>query len=197
MTPEPAVTGVAQVAVPVLVMSLDESPVTASLKVRSKTTVRDEPAVDVVDHEAEGSDESIVTDDAEVVVPGPLLPAPSETAEERIDSATVPVLAHDRSTRYDDAELATGVIVHGDAVPDAVKSAAVRPDTSSLKTRLYESVVLPVGDAGAVRVAVGDVMSMVTVFDEIADDGPVLPLASLIVPVFIVTVTVPSEKQST
>jgi hypothetical protein len=190
-------TGVPQLAVPDRVMSVVERPVTDSLNVRSKTTVREVPEVAEVDQDADGSDESIVTDDAEVVVPGPLLPAPSETADERMESPTVPVLVHDKSIRYDDAELATGAMVHGDAVPVAVKSAAVRPVTSSLKAKLYESAVLPVGDAGAVRVAVGDVMSIVTAFEEIADDGPVLPLASVIVEVPIVTVTVPSEKQST
>jgi len=47
-----------------------------------------------------------------------------------------------------------------------------------------------------VRTAVGEVVSIVTVFDEIVVVGPVFPLASVMVPVFIVTVTVPSEKQS-
>ena len=89
----------AHVAVPAVVISTAESPVTVSLNVKSKTTVRDVLDVEVVDHEAEGSDASIVTDVAVVVVAGPLLPAPSVTAEERIERPAVPVLAQARSIR--------------------------------------------------------------------------------------------------
>jgi len=127
--------GAGQVAVPVVVISAAESPVTVSLNVKSKTTVRDVLDVEVVDHEAEGSDASIVTDVAVVVVAGPLLPAPSVTAEERIERPAVPVLAQARSIRYVDPETVTGEIVHGLALPVAVKCAAVSPVTLSEKVR--------------------------------------------------------------
>ena len=128
-------TGVGQVAVPAVVTSAAESPVTVSLNVKLKTTVRDVEDVDEVDHEAEGSDASIVTDVAVVVVAGPLLPAPSITAEESIERPAVPVLVQARSIRYVDPEIVTGEIVHGLALPVAVKSAAARPVTLSEKVR--------------------------------------------------------------
>lgn len=128
-------TGAAQVAVPPVVTSAAESPVTVSLNVKLKTTVRDVEDVDEVDHEAEGSEASIVTDVAVVVVAGPLLPAPSITAEERIERPAVPVLVQARSIRYVDPEIVTGEIVHGLALPVAVKSAAASPVTLSEKVR--------------------------------------------------------------
>jgi hypothetical protein len=135
LTPDPATRGAEQVAVPAVEISIADSPVTASLNSKSKTTVRDVPEVEVVDHEADGMDESIVTDVADVMDAGPLLPDPSDTADGRNERPTVPVLAHARSIRYVDPEIATGVIVHGLAVPVAVKSATPNPVTSSLKTR--------------------------------------------------------------
>ena len=57
--------------------------------------------------------------------------------------------------------------------------------------------MLPVGEVGEVRVAVGDVMSMVTVLLEAAELGPVLPLASVTVDGSRDTETVPSLAQST
>lgn len=128
-------TGAAQVAVPAVVTAAAESPVTVSLNVKLKTTVRDVDDVDDVDHEAEGSDASIVTDVAVVGVAGPLLPVPSITAEERIERSAVPVLVQARSIRYVDPEIVTGEIVHGLALPVAVKSAAVSPVTLSEKVR--------------------------------------------------------------
>ena len=190
-------TGVGQVAVPAVVTSAAESPVTVSLNVKLKTTVRDVEDVDEVDHEAEGSDASIVTDVAAVVVAGPLLPAPSITAEERIERPAVPVLVQARSIRYVDPEIVTGEIVHGLALPVAVKSAAARPVTLSEKVREYDRLVLPVGEVGEVRVAVGDVMSIVTVLLEAAELGPTLPLASVTVDGSRDTETVPSLAQST
>ena len=57
--------------------------------------------------------------------------------------------------------------------------------------------MLPVGEAGEVRVAVGDVMSIVTVLLEVIALGPALPLASVTVDGSRDTVTVPSLAQST
>ena len=58
-------------------------------------------------------------------------------------------------------------------------------------------MALPVGEVGEVKVAVGDVMSLVTVLLEAAELGPTLPLASVTVDGSRVTETVPSLAQST
>jgi hypothetical protein len=58
-------------------------------------------------------------------------------------------------------------------------------------------LVLPVGEAGEVRVAVGDVMSIVTVLLEVTALGPAFPLASVTVDGSSDTETVPSLAQST
>jgi len=86
--------------------------------------------------EAVGAVRSIFTEEASVLLTGALFPAASETAEAANLSTTVPCEQEATVTSSDDPEDAEGVKTQPVAVPALLKSAEVRPETFSEKSRL-------------------------------------------------------------
>ena len=100
---------------------------------------------------------------------GPLLFARSLTAEELRVRVTVPTVEHCVVTSTDIPEVADGTIVQGNAVPATAKSPLAIPLTDSLKSIRKTGLSVPAGEVGDVIVAVGAVVSRVTLDDELAE----------------------------
>jgi hypothetical protein len=100
---------------------------------------------------------------------GPLLFARSLTPEERRVRATVPAAEHCVVTSIEVPDVADGTMVQGNAVPATEKSPLAIPLTDSLKSTRKTGLSVPAGEVGDVIVAVGAVVSRVTLDDELAE----------------------------
>ena len=90
----------------------------------------------MADQEAVGAVRSIVTEEADRAVAGPVLLDSSETAAAASLSATVPSEQEVTVTVIDEPEAAEGVKTQPVADPVFEKSAAVNPETTSEKVRI-------------------------------------------------------------
>ena len=81
------------------------------------------------DQEAVAAVRSIFTEDASILLAGPLLPAASETEEAANLSTTVPAEQEATVTVIEEPEEAEGVKTQPVAVPVLEKSAEVKPET--------------------------------------------------------------------
>ena len=79
---------------------------------------------------------SILTEEADSAVVGPVLLAASETAAAAIRNTTVPAEQEETVIAIDDPEAAAGVNTQPVAVPVLEKSAAVKPEMASEKVKL-------------------------------------------------------------
>ena len=100
---------------------------------------------------------------------GPLLFAKSLTREEMSVRVTVPADEHCVVTSIDIPEVADGTIVQGNAVPATAKSPLAIPLTDSLKSIRKTGLSVPAGEVGDVIVAVGAVVSRVTLDDKLSE----------------------------
>ena len=100
---------------------------------------------------------------------GPLLFAKSLTREELSVRVTVPADEHCVVISIDVPEVADGTMVQGKAVPVTEKSPLAIPVTDSLKSTRKTGLSVPAGEVGDVIVAVGAVVSRVTLDDELAE----------------------------
>ena len=79
---------------------------------------------------------SILTEEADSAVVGPVLLAASETAAAAIRNTTVPAEQEETVTAIDDPEAAEGVNTQPEAVPVFEKSAEARPLIAFEKVRV-------------------------------------------------------------
>ena len=79
---------------------------------------------------------SILTEEADSAVVGPVLLAASETAAAAIRNTTVPAEQEETVIAIDDPEAAAGVNTQPVAGPVFEKSAAVKPEMASEKVRV-------------------------------------------------------------
>ena len=79
---------------------------------------------------------SILTEEADSAVVGPVLLAASETAAAAIRNTTVPAEQEETVIAIDDPEAAEGVNTQPVAVPVLLKSVEVRPEILSEKVRV-------------------------------------------------------------
>ena len=123
---------------------------------------------------------------------GAVLPAPSVIASDARCSVAVPACVQVASTVKLDPVDADTVMLHGVALPDALKSDAETPLTDSdvVKENRATSELGYVGVAP--HVTVGAAVSMVTLGDVDELGGPVLLLRSATAPVARTGITVPS-----
>ena len=84
----------------------------------------------MADQEAVGAVRSIFTEEASILLAGPLLPAVSDTAEAANLSTTVPCEQEATVTVIEEPEAAEGVNTQPVAVPVLLKSAEVNPETA-------------------------------------------------------------------
>jgi hypothetical protein len=147
------------VAVPVFEKSAAAMPETDSLKDNVYANVRDVDGDAGAVHVAVGATESIVTEDAETALTGPVFEALSVTEFEANRAITVPSEVHTTDTVTDEPDEPLGVNTHPVAVPVFEKSLAAIPDTASEKVNVYDNERDDEGEDGAVHVAVGGTTS--------------------------------------